>query len=439
MAPLRVLIIGGGVGGLALAFWLGRLGHSVTVVERFPELRAKGQQIDLRGQGVTVARRMGLLDKIKAARVPEQGLQLVDGSGRTRAFFGFSDTQGKGRQGFTSDYEIMRGTLCRILYDAAGQSDNVKFVFGTTVDGLEQDEHTDSPVTVRFSSGTSEQYDLVVGADGQGSRTRRQLLGLKRGERDPTVRPYGVYAGFFSVASSPSDKPLATMLMAPERRAAMTRVDNPRTTQAYLMVHGENPRAPELAAAIARRDVEAQRRAFADIFDGAGWETARLVRALRDRLPEADDFYATDVCNVQGRSWTKGRITLLGDAGYSAATLSGFGTSGALIGAYVLAGEIARHTAGPSAANGGGKGGVDVAGALKTYDAKLRPLVETAQNIPAWAFKFPMQKSSWTLSLTFWFFGIITLLRIDKLLQMLGSDDKAWDLPEYPELDNLKA
>ncbi|KAL8408537.1 hypothetical protein RB594_007101 [Gaeumannomyces avenae] len=439
MAQLRVLIIGGGVGGLALAFWLGRLGHSVTVVERFPELRAKGQQIDLRGQSITVARRMGLLDKIKAARVQEQGLKFVDGSGRTRAFFGFTDTRGKGQQAFTSDYEIMRGDICRILYDAARESDNVRFVFGTTVDGLEQAEHTDDRVKVRFSSGASEQYDLVVGADGQGSRTRRQLLGLKPGERDPTVRPYGVYAGFFSVASSPSDEPVATSLLAPEGRNIMTRVDNPRTTQAYLTVHGDNPRGPELADAIARRDVEAQRRIFADIFEGAGWESERLVRALRKREPEADDFYATDVCTVQRRSWIQGRVTLLGDAGYSAATLSGFGTSGALIGAYVLAGEIVRHTAGPSAANGGGKGGVDIAGALKEYDAKLGPLIETAQDIPPWMFKIPLQKSAWTITLTFWLVGIMSLLRIDKLIQMLGRDGKLWDLPEYAELEGLKA
>ncbi|KLU82243.1 oxidoreductase [Magnaporthiopsis poae ATCC 64411] len=210
----------------------------------------------------------------------------------------------------------------------------------------------------------------------------------------------------------------------------MTRVDNPRTTQAYLLVHGENARAPELADAIARRDVEAQRRVFADIFDGAGWESQRMVGALRGRMPEADDFYATDVCNVEGRSWTRGRITLLGDAGYSAATLSGFGTSGALIGAYVLAGELARHTEAES---------VDVATALREYDAKLRPLINEAQNIPGWVFKCGMQKSSWTITLTYWFLRIFTLLRLDKLMQMLGSDDKPWDLPNYPELENLKA
>ena len=95
----------------------------------------------MRGQGVVVTRRMGLLDEVRAARVEEQGLMFVDHQGRPQGFFGRVETGGNGgKQSFTSEYEIMRGELCRILNGVAAKKDNVKFVFGTTVEGLEQDD-----------------------------------------------------------------------------------------------------------------------------------------------------------------------------------------------------------------------------------------------------------------------------------------------------------
>ena len=65
MAPLKILICGGGISGPALAFWLSRAGHCVVIVERFPALRATGAQIDLRAQGIQVVKRMGLEQSIR--------------------------------------------------------------------------------------------------------------------------------------------------------------------------------------------------------------------------------------------------------------------------------------------------------------------------------------------------------------------------------------
>ena len=82
MAPLKIVICGGGVAGPALALWLSRSGHAVTVVERFPALRASGAQIDLRGQGIEVVKRMGLMDVIRSKLVDEAGVAQVDSSNR---------------------------------------------------------------------------------------------------------------------------------------------------------------------------------------------------------------------------------------------------------------------------------------------------------------------------------------------------------------------
>src|SRR6185295_17002523 len=117
---LRILIAGAGVAGEALAFWLSRGGHAVVVAERFPELRAYGAQVDLRGQGIDAAKAMGLLDQIRAKLVDEAGVAFVDAKGKPRATI-MANTSGHGRQSLTSEYEIMRGDLVQILHDVNGE------------------------------------------------------------------------------------------------------------------------------------------------------------------------------------------------------------------------------------------------------------------------------------------------------------------------------
>lgn len=165
---LRVLIAGGGVAGQALAFWLTRGGHRVTVVERFPALRATGAQVDLRGQGIEAVTRMGLLNAVRDRRVDEAGVAFIDSRGRTKATIR-ANTSGRGRQTLTSEYEIMRGDLVRVLHEAT--RDDTEYVFGNGVDGFEQDDHR---VFARFSDGSRGEFDLLIGADGQGSRIRRR-------------------------------------------------------------------------------------------------------------------------------------------------------------------------------------------------------------------------------------------------------------------------
>lgn len=140
------------------------------MVERFPELRATGAQIDLRGQGIEVVKRMGLLDAVRSKLVDEDGVALVDSQGKIKATL-MANKSRKGAQSLTSEYEIMRGDFVRILYDAT--KDDVKYIFGKTVEGFEQDE---KQVIVHFSDGSSDAFDLLVGADGQGSRIRRYIL-----------------------------------------------------------------------------------------------------------------------------------------------------------------------------------------------------------------------------------------------------------------------
>ncbi|KAL8774448.1 MAG: hypothetical protein Q9209_000821 [Squamulea sp. 1 TL-2023] len=116
MKSLKIIVYGGGCAGPSLAFWLARAGYRVTIVERFPALRATGAQIYIREQGIEVIKHMGLLDTLWSIRVGEDGMSFVDVQGRDKAAI-MANTSGKGVQSMASEYEIMRGDLIRILYN----------------------------------------------------------------------------------------------------------------------------------------------------------------------------------------------------------------------------------------------------------------------------------------------------------------------------------
>lgn len=154
MAQLKVLICGGGIAGNTLAFWLTKLNHDVTIVERYSELRTTGLQIDLRGHGIEVLKRMGLNEGFRAHAAKEQGMSVVSSSGREWAYFP-ANKSGKGAQSFTSDYEIMRGDLTRLLHGAS----KPRILFGTSIESFEE---KDNAVHVVFSDGKTDQFDLYV-------------------------------------------------------------------------------------------------------------------------------------------------------------------------------------------------------------------------------------------------------------------------------------
>ncbi|MCQ4206518.1 FAD-dependent monooxygenase [Streptomyces longispororuber] len=345
---MRVLIAGGGIAGQALAFWLARGGHRVTVVERFPALRATGAQVDLRGQGIQAVRRMGLLDAVRDRLVDEKGVAFVDARGRARATI-MANTSGRGRQTLTSEYEIMRGDLVRILHDATRH--HAEYIFGKSVDGFEQDEHR---VVAHFSDGSSGEYDLLVGADGQGSRIRRAI-------HPEGFDPYwrvGIHMAYWFVPRIASDGTVRDTYMAPGGRQIMRRSHNPTETQVYFVLREES----EEASAIHREPVERQQEFWASRFRDAGWQTERFVEGMRT----SPFFYSQEVAQVRTDTWSEGRVALAGDAAHCASPYSGMGVSGGLVGAHVLAGEINRH---PD----------DLPTALANYDTVLRPFVDEIQ------------------------------------------------------------
>ncbi|MFF0142269.1 FAD-dependent monooxygenase [Streptomyces sp. NPDC005227] len=405
---LKVLICGGGVAGQALGFWLARGGHRVTVAERFPALRATGAQVDLRGQGIDAVERMGLLDTVRSKLVDECGVAFVNARGKARATI-MANTSGHGRQTLTSEYEIMRGDLVRILHDAV--KDDVDYVFGR---GVERFEQAEKKVVAQFSDGSSGEYDLLVGADGQGSRIRRAIL--------PTASPepywrVGIHMAYWFVPRIASDTNIRDTYNAPGGRMIMRRSHNPTETQVYFVLREES----EEASAVHREPAERQQEFWADRFRDAGWQTERFIDGMRT----AESFHSQEVVQVRTDTWSKGHVVLAGDAAHCASPYSGMGVSGGLVGAYVLAGEINRRPH-------------DLPTALATYDATLRPFVDEIQSqVKPHLLRVGMPMNQLSIDTFHSVTALACFLRVPDLVARFSKEDRggAWKLPQYPEHD----
>ncbi|KAJ5578033.1 FAD/NAD(P)-binding domain-containing protein [Penicillium hispanicum] len=404
MAPLKILICGGGCAGPALAFWLAHAGHQVTVVERFPALRATGAQIDLRAQGIEVAKRMGLLDAIRSQLVDEEGVNIVDTNGGIWATI-MANKSGKGAQSLTSEFEIMRGDLVRLLYNAT--QNDVQYIFGKTVENVEQD---DQQVTAHFSDGSSGNYDLLVGADGQGSRIRKAI----RPDSPSPYRRLGVHMAYWFIPREKGDTNIRHTCILPGGRMIMRRSHSPTESQVYFFLRDDDP---ELSS-IPRASVEKQKEFWTRKFQGGGWQIDRFLEGMKTTT----NWYCQEVVQVHIDSWHKGRIALLADAAHCASPFSGMGTTGSLVGAYVLAGEITQNAD-------------DLPRALENYERTLRPFVKEIQELNPAAIQLGLPESQWGVKIILFLAKICCWLRIPELLVRIMPEKKGgWELPEYPGL-----
>ena len=347
MSGIRVLVAGASIAGPALAHWLRRRGAEVTVVERAPELRPGGQAVDARGVAREVIRRMGLDTAVRAARTETAGAHTVDADGNVLETYRAEDDGG---DGFIADIEILRGDLSQVLHDDT--RDGVEYLFGDRIAELTQDA---DGVDVTFASGDQRRFDLVVGADGLHSALRAMVFG----PHERFVRHLGRMMAFYTVPNEFGlDRWLIDYQDKESGRSAGLR-PIPDATQAMAMFS-----FPAADFGVDYRDVEGQKRLLREQMAGLGWLTSRILAHLDD----TPDFYLDQVAQVVMDRWSNGRVGLIGDAAYSSSPMSGGGTGLALVGAYLLAGELAAAGWDPGAGFAG-------------YEARMRSFVEANQEI----------------------------------------------------------
>lgn len=346
----HILIAGGGIAGPTLALLLSRAGHRSTIVEKADRARSFGQVVDISGPGLKVVQYLGLLDTIRERVSKEAGLRFVDASNRTMAEF--AQEGGNSSTSLIKEIEIMRGDLAELLCDRVEADPNVDMVFGDYITGLAEGQ---ASTTVSFAKGKAQDFDLVVAADGLYSKTRELAFGKAGAE----IKSLNVCATLLSVPSTEADGKWARWCHFTGGRGVLFRPCGRGTglTGAYLTVCSDD--APRLA----RLSMEKQKQEFAALFRDAGWETDRVLRAMT----ESKDLYFSEAAQIKAPAWTKGRVALLGDAGYAPSPISGQGTTLAFVGAYVLAGCIATYP--------------DHEEALRQYEVQLKPFVVKAQTL----------------------------------------------------------
>jgi 2-polyprenyl-6-methoxyphenol hydroxylase-like FAD-dependent oxidoreductase len=328
---MKILISGAGIAGPTLAYWLLQYGFEPTIVEASPKLRAGGYVIDFWGAGFDIAEKMGLLPEITRAGYRLRELRVVDRNGKRTAGFPVSAffRMTKGRYS-----SLPRSDLAAFIFHA--MEGNVESIFGDSVERLEQNP---DGVRVTLARGGTRNFDLVIGADGLHSRVRE----LAFGPENRFEKYLGYKAAAFQVEGYAHRDELAYVLYTEvgQQVGRFSMHDN-RTLFLFTFAD-DDPSVPP--------DAASQKSMLRTRFGNSGWECAQIL----DAMDRSNDLYVDRVSQIhmgaqenapsngwQRSLWSRGRVSLVGDAAFCVSLLAGQGSALAMIAAYVLAGELHR-------------------------------------------------------------------------------------------------
>jgi 2-polyprenyl-6-methoxyphenol hydroxylase-like FAD-dependent oxidoreductase len=338
---MKVLIVGAGIAGPTLAYWLLQAGHDITLVERAPQLRRGGYLVDFWGAGFDVAERMGIVEELRQRGYVYTEARAVDRDGHRVASLKPSVIMGS-TQRYVS---IARSDLAAVIYDAFDGA--AELILDDTVSALVDDGDR---VRVTLESGQVRDFDLVVGADGLHSRVRRLVFGP-----DESFESYlGIVVAAFDAAGYRPRDELIAMMYADVGFQAVRLSLRDDVTLFLLSVRHDGT--------VPTDDMAAQHALLRTKLADAGWETPAILEVMQ----EAKTFYFDAVSQIRMPSWTRGRVALVGDAAASPSFLAGQGSALAMVESYILAAELARSS--------------DHREAFGRYHRQLAPLLRSKQD-----------------------------------------------------------
>ena len=412
MSKLDILISGSGIAGSVFTFWQLRANPNanITIVERDPTLRLTGASVDIRSSGVDIIKWMGAEQEIRNRTTKEEGIQFVRANGKAVATLGATGRSDV--QSITSEFEIFRGELAKVFIDPIVK--RVKLIFDESVDHFEQ---RDDGVVVTFAKSKEvKTYDLLVAADGLGSKIRGMMLNTKPQEQ---LHDEGVHAAYFTLKSDLlQGGRLAKWYNTTGGRVVFLRPDpDPTGRTRGMLMNVTTSRDVETKARLnkaLREGNESYMKLMEEIFRDVGWVAPEVLRGMRD----SDDFYCSLFGQIRSPRIQDGRVVLLGDAGYAT---PGIGTSLAIIGGYVLAGELLSHPG-------------DVRTALKRYEEIVLPFAKSMQG-GANAMQLLCPQTQWGIRIRNAILAFVTWTRLDRMVMAvasaLGFTEKKVRMPDY--------
>lgn len=341
MKNSRILISGGGIAGCTLAYFLKQNEFTPVVIDSAPEFKHIGYLLAINKQiGQKVAEKMGILDRLKKFEVLLTNNIFSDEDGRLIMRVDASPELHNENSGLM----LNRADLHMTLYDTV--KNDVEFRFGTEISTIMQ--HGDG-VDVVFSDGTKDRFDLVIGADGVNSKTRKLVFG-------EGFEKYLDVAYFAFIISNRTGEAIAgarDLVMTRGKDFLLAYHAIGKTEVGGYVFHKETP----------YRDLNQSERHTVISSDYGKYDPT--FRRILETLTDNDPVFHGAFTQIVMPKWHKGRVCLIGDAAHCPTPASGTGASLAMAGAYVLAKKLAAES--------------DYKKAFAQYDAHVRPYAEKAQ------------------------------------------------------------
>lgn len=379
MENKNILISGAGIAGTCLAFWLKKLGFNPAIIEVSPKLREGGYAIDFMGAGYDVAKKMGIIPALQEADINFSKIAFVDRNNREKGSMNYQQIKKlmNGRA-----LTLLRSDLAKVIYNSLGK--DIEVIFGDTIDKIEQDA---GAVIVTLRSGMQRTFDLLVGADGLHSYVRKLVFGS-----EAQFEKYcGYYTSSYTIDKFSAGGSAFSMYNVPYKQVAIYSNPGGQTTTFFIFASPEK-------LVYEHHDIARQKQILKTEFTDSGWKCAELLA----QLDTTADFYFDSVSQIRMDNWSEGRVTLVGDACYCPSLLSGKGSTLAMVGAYILAGELKQ-------ANG------NYQTAFKAYQDIFEPFMRKKQKAARAFAKSFVPKSNFGIWLRNVAFKMMSLPFISKL------------------------